>query len=225
MRACRPIILHGVGETHMTVIIFIKAFLVGIAVAAPLGPVGVLCIDRSLRRGMRAGVMAGLGAAFADAFYAALAAFGLSALSDFINDYKVTVYLTGGILLVVIGLRNLLKRTPVERKPASLNDMVGSISTAFVVTITNPGTLLGMMGLLALAGLSETANRGFEPSMLVAGVFAGSMTWWILLSLGTILFRRRITETGLKWTDRVVGIILVGAGVAICIFQFLRNGS
>jgi len=199
--------------------LFARTFLIGVAVAAPVGAMGVLCIQRTLSRGWGTGMATGLGVATADGLYAALAAFGVSALSGVLVTWQVPLRLVGGLVLVGLGLRAALSPARAcdarsETDPASL-DTKGALAlyaSAVGLTLTNPMTIMAFGAIFAGAGLS--AQPG-ETSALVAtaGVTAGSLAWWAILVTGVSLARHAVSGKALGAINVASGVVVAGFGV------------
>ncbi|MEZ4767969.1 MAG: LysE family translocator [Caldilineales bacterium] len=197
--------------------IFVRGVAIGLAIAAPVGPIGVLCIRRTLAEGRLAGLVTGLGAATADTVYGAVAAFGLTAISAFLVSQQDMLRLIGGAFLLYLGVRTFLAR-PVEQAAVagdrSSRTLAGDYGTTFLLTITNPLTILSFAAVFAGLGLGSGYDDLGSALLLVAGVFSGSALWWLLLSGAVSLLRRRITVNALRWVNRVSGLIIVLFGIA-----------
>src|SRR3954469_24083996 len=171
-----------------------QGFLLGLSIAAPVGPIGVLCIRRSLYQGMPAGFVSGLGAATADAFYGAVAGFGLTLISKLLVDMSFFLQFLGGVLLCFVGIKAL-------KAPASMTESNGQqikfkdayLETLFL-TLTNPATIISFIGVYAGLGLGSKAQTHGSAASLTLGVFLGSAAWWMVLSGLTSLMRVRITS-------------------------------
>jgi len=193
----------------------IRGLLIGSSVAAPVGPIGVLCIKRTLAEGRAAGFSCGLGAASADAVYGCVAAFGLTSVSGFLVDYQPWLRLVGGAFLLYLGLKTFLER-PAERETedGSSRKLAGAAyATTFFLTMTNPLTIFSFAAIFAGLGVAETSAGYASAATLVAGVFSGSALWWLFLSGGTSLFRSKLGTDALHWVNRVSGTIILGFGV------------
>jgi len=185
---------------------------VGFAVAMPVGPIGVLCIKRSLKDGFRFGLATGLGAATADAAYGVLVALGLG-LSGLLA-YAVPLKIGGGLLIValgLLGLRSFFKPTAKAEIASPKGGLLAAWFSTFLLTLTNPMTILAFIGLIAALGTASTAG----PYLLVLGVFIGSLLWWMILVGGVSLLKHRLPTQALRWLDFVSGVVLVLWGVAI----------
>jgi threonine/homoserine/homoserine lactone efflux protein len=193
--------------------LFLQGILLGFSIAAPVGPIGVLCIRRALANGRWSGLTTGLGAATADAVYGAIAAFGLTAISGFLVAQQTWLRLLGGVFLVFLGLRTLLSRPAAEAAPTSNSTLAGDYASTFFLTLTNPLTILSFVAVFAGLGLTEGGRSYATAAGLVAGVFCGSALWWLTLSTAVSLFRTRFTPAHLRWVNIVSGLIIAGFGL------------
>lgn len=192
--------------------LFLKSVLLGLAIAAPLGPIGALCINRTLERGFVAGAAGGLGTALADGVYATLAAMGFAAFSGVLAQIDTPLRLIGGAFMLWLGWKSLTPKPPRAAAKISARDLLGTTAATFLLTITNPMTILSFAALFAGLGLASTSGfTGAWP--VVAGVFAGSMLWWSLLSGGVALMHHRLPEGFTIWVSRLSGAVLISFGV------------
>lgn len=190
--------------------LFLRAFTIGISIAAPVGPIGVLCIRRTLSNGKAAGFVSGLGAASADMVYGAIAAFGLTALTEVLVHNSFWLKIIGGAFLLYLGIRTFLEK-PAEKPAETAAEGLGSMFVStFFLTITNPMTILSFAAIFAGTMLGETNG---SPLIMVTGVFAGSATWWLMLSLGVGIFRNRLTQAHMAWINRLSGVIITAFGL------------
>jgi len=190
-----------------------KGIIIGFAIAAPVGPIGVLCIRRTLAEGRTSGFVSGLGAATADAIYGSVAALGLTFVANLLTSGEMWLRLVGGAFLVFLGVRTFLAR-PVERAASTgKNGLPGAYASTLFLTLTNPTTILSFAAIFA--GLGAGSAGGDVPSamLLVLGVFLGSAFWWLVLSGITGLFRARLSARGLRWVNRISGTVLATFGV------------
>lgn len=196
----------------------LRGLVIGFSIAAPVGPIGVLCIRRTLTGGRSAGFLCGLGAASADAVYGCVAAFGLTSISSFLVDQQLWLRLVGGMFLLYLGLRNLRERLG-EGEAAiisgtSYRELTGACASSFLLTITNPLTILSFAAIFAGLGL-VSKDVGYTPAaLLVLGVFLGSALWWLLLSGSVSLFRSKLGFGALRWVNRTSGTLIFGFGIA-----------
>lgn len=191
-----------------------RGALVGFAIAAPVGPIGVLCIRRTLADGRLVGFLSGMGAATADLIYGAIAALGLSAVADLLAGVSLWARLLGGVFLCYLGLRTLLE-APAERPAAAgARGLLGAYASTFALTITNPATIISFAAVFAGMGAAGGVAGYADGLLLVAGVFCGSALWWMLLSGGVSLLRARVTPAALRWVNRAAGAIIIAFGAA-----------
>ena len=198
--------------------LFLRGLIIGFSIAAPVGPIGILCIRRTLSEGRVSGFLSGLGAATADALYGCVAGFGLTVISSFLVDQRFWIQLVGGVFLLALGIKTL-RSAPAER-PATASGtglVAGYLSTLFL-TLTNPMTIISFAAIFAALGVAETGGDLLAAAGLVLGVFIGSAGWWLLLSGGVGLMRERLSAGIMRWTNRASGVILVTFGV-IAVWQ------
>jgi threonine/homoserine/homoserine lactone efflux protein len=199
---------------------FLNGLLLGFSIAAPVGPIGVLCIKRTLASGRLVGFASGLGAATADAFYGLIAAFGLTFLSNFLLQQQLLFRMVGGMFLCYLGIRTFSARPADIKDHASQASLLGSYGSTLFLTLTNPLTILSFAAIYAGLGLIKI-DRGYASAgIIVLGVFLGSAGWWFILSALTSLLRNRLTLTSLRWINRLSGLAIFGFGLAALISLF-----
>jgi threonine/homoserine/homoserine lactone efflux protein len=196
---------------------------VGLLVAAPIGPVNVLCIQRAVTNGFWGGLAAGIGAMLGDGLLAAIAAFSVTAISDVIITYSGLIQLLGGILLVVFGT-GLLFAPPMlliaPGQKSHLWDHWGIVPQTFFLTISNPGAIIGMLALIG--GQAHIGvNTYLELVLFVVSVMGGSLLWWLGLSRLIATIRHRLTEGRLKLINRIAGTLLIAFGVVLLFNEFV----
>ncbi len=191
----------------------IRGLIIGFSIAAPVGPIGVLCIRRTLAEGRTAGLVSGLGAATADAIYGSIAGFGLTFISTMLLRQQGLFRLIGGIFLCYLGLRIFLARPVEHAAKTGRNGLVGAYLSTFFLTLTNPVTILSFMAIFAGLGLASTSGNYASAGILVLGVFTGSALWWLILSGGVGVFRERFNPRGMRWVNRISGSIITGFGL------------
>lgn len=208
----------------MDISLFLKGFLLGFSIALPVGPIGALCIRRTLSDGRTTGFVSGLGAATADGFYGAIAGFGLTAISTLLVAQQNWLKLAGGAYLCYLGLRTFLAKPATEAAPATGTGLVGAYASTLLLTLTNPATILSFILIFGSLGLNASAtNHDYgSAASLVAGVPLGSALWWFTLSGGVSLFRSRCTPTVLLWVNRVAGVLIAGFGIVAILSLWLR---
>jgi threonine/homoserine/homoserine lactone efflux protein len=190
----------------------ITGIAIGFCIAAPVGPIGILCITRSLAQGWRIGICTGLGAATADAVYGAVAAFGLTAISDFLNKQRFWLGVIGGAFLCWLAVKTFRSRPPARSTEDSMrNGAAAYLSTVFL-TLTNPATILSFGIIFANAGVARTTDYA-SACWLTAGVLAGSGAWWLILSSASAALRTRLDSRWLKGVNILSGTILGAFGM------------
>ncbi|MBC7953828.1 MAG: LysE family transporter [Rhodospirillaceae bacterium] len=201
--------------------LYLRCVGIGFAIAAPIGPVGLMCIRKALAHGRSAAWVAGLGAALADTVFGAVVGLGLGAVSQFLQGHADTLKLLGGLFMIAIGLRTWWAVT-ITIEPAD-NAGFGlwrDFLSTFAITITNPGTILGVMGVFVAMGAAAKPVGLEESWLLVLGVFTGSALWWAVLTEMTVLVRARFTPARMKLFNHVSGAlpILFGIGALISLW-------
>ena len=191
---------------------------VGLAIAAPVGPIGLQCIRRSIEQGRAAGLVTGLGAASADAAYGAIAAFGLTAISNLLVAQQFWLQLVGGVFLAYLGIRTALAEPATQPEQTAVRGLFGAYAAAVLLTLTNPMTIMSFAAVFAGLGLQGGAGAGAAIA-LVSGVFLGSALWWLLLSGGAALLRARLQPQHMRWLNRISGLILL----AFAAYTFARQ--
>jgi threonine/homoserine/homoserine lactone efflux protein len=193
---------------------FLKGLVIGFIIAAPVGPIGVLCARRTLMHGRRAGFFSGMGAATADAIYGFVAAFGLTFISDMLLDYHTWLRWAGGTVLLLLGAKAILSR-PVKKSdlPRSARHYAGLYSSTFFLTLTNPMTIFSFAAVFAGFGLAGTRGSILPTATLIVGVFLGSALWWLFLVGVFSLYRRKFQSQELQWLNRISGSIIAASGV------------
>jgi len=197
----------------------IKGLIIGLSIAVPVGPIGVLCIRRTLTEGRIVGFLAGLGAATADALYGAIAGFGLTFLVNFIIGKQIWLRLIGGGLLCILGAKIFLSKPAEQDACAEGSSLRNAYLSTFFLTLTNPMTILFFTAVFAGLGLGveNTGDYYLLAGMLVLGVFIGSTSWWLVLTNFTRILRRLLNVERLQWLNRISGLIIMGFGL----FAFL----
>jgi threonine/homoserine/homoserine lactone efflux protein len=190
----------------------LKGLLIGFCIAAPVGPIGVLCIRRSLAHGFATGLATSLGAAAADAIYGCIAGFGLTAISMFLIGQQIWLGIIGGVFLVYLGIRTFVTRPSDQLADAKPMGLLSSFASTLFLTLTNPMTIISFAAVFAGFGLGASPSYG-AASGLVAGVFLGSALWWLILSGSVSVFRSRLSPTGMSWANRFSGLLILAFGI------------
>lgn len=199
----------------MDAMMFARGAVLGFSIAAPVGPIGLLCIRRTLSDGRTAGFVTGLGAATADAIYGIVAGLGLTAATGFLLHVSGGIRIFGALFLVYLGMRTILTRPAERPAESSASGLVRCYASTFLLTVTNPMTILSFAAAFSGLGLATTDPNAAKAFALVAGVFGGSALWWMMLSSGVGLFRHRFDARKMVWVNRASGLLLLGFGLAV----------
>ena len=185
----------------------------GFAVAAPVGPVAVVTIERTLAHGLKAGLAVGLGAAVADTILGAFAGFGLTVVAAFIEENRDLLRLIGGVILIVLGIVLIASRAKTKRRDITAADLLHAFTSAFAITISNPITIFAFLAIFAGLGFTEAASTAGLASLLVGGIFLGACLWWLSLSAMVALCRERVSERTVAALKGGAGYLILGFGL------------
>ncbi|HZK89576.1 MAG TPA: LysE family transporter [Stellaceae bacterium] len=200
----------------MLISFFLKGMLVGIVIAVPVGPVGILCIRRTILDGRLAGLFSGLGAATADSLFGIVAGFGLTVVSDWLFNYQDFLRIGAAFFLLYVGVTSLMADPTARRRSDSDPEgLFGDFASTFVLTVTNPVTILSFLAIFGAIGFTGEQATLTHAGILVAGVWCGSFLWWIGLIGATGVLRMTFQRQHLVWINRGSGGILVFAGVML----------
>ena len=194
---------------------FIKGLVIGILVNAPLGPIGFLCVQRTLAKGKLCGLVSGIGAATADAIYSFIPAFGLTLLSSFLVDHQEWFRPIGGIFLCGLGIKALLSKSKETAVPEIRISYFGAYVSTFFLTLMNPLLIFVFTAIFAGLRIVNSSANYDASALLVLGIFIGSGLWWLLLSGVTGIFRERLTSGNVFWVRRISGMVITAFGLII----------
>ena len=194
--------------------------IIGFSIAAPVGPIGLLCIHRTLANGRAFGLVSSLGAATADALYACVAGFGLTSISGFLVAHQIWLRLVGGTFLCYLGVKAFLARPTEKVTFSNGSNRAEAYTSTFLLTLTNPVTILAFAAVFVSLGLVGLESSYVHAGVFVSGVFTGSWLWWLVLVSVVGTFRSRVGNH-LQWVNRISGTIIMGFGVAT-ILSLLR---
>lgn len=195
--------------------LFFKGLIIGFAIAAPVGPIGILCIQRSLSDGFKIGLMTGLGAALADGTYGLVAGFGLTAISSLLINYQIWIRIIGGFYLLYLGIKLILAK-PREQSNVGNSDKSPwhALATTYFLTITNPATILSFVAVFAGLGLGTEHPDLLHAIILVLGIILGSAIWWLMLSGGVaFILHHRMSKNTMRYINLMSGIIILVFGI------------
>jgi threonine/homoserine/homoserine lactone efflux protein len=191
---------------------FLNGLVIGFSIAAPVGPIGVLCIRRSLADGALKGLASGLGAATADAAYGCVAAFGLAAVSGFLTRQQHALSLVGGGFLCYLGIRTMARAPAAAPSSPGGHGTLGAYGSTLLLTLANPATILSFAAVFAGLGLGGAPDYG-SAARMVSGVFLGSATWWVILSSAVGMLRSRVSDSWMRAVNALSGAVLLAFGL------------
>ena len=194
---------------------FIRGIVIGFSIAAPVGPIGILCIQRTLSQGSFYGFVSGLGAATADGCYGLIAAFSLTAALGILSGIRTWFSLIGGLYLIYLGIKAFRTVPESQNNSSKSSGLIGAYLSIYILTLTNPMTILSFAAIFAGFGLGGAHQSYLSAALLVLGVFIGSAIWWLLLSSVAGFLRQKFTTPHLQWVNRISGCIIMGFGVYI----------
>ena len=194
---------------------FIRGLLIGLSIAATVGPMSVLCIQRTLNKGQLYGLVSGLGIATADGVYGSIAAFGLTLITNFLITEQIWIRLIGGIFLIYLGIKTMLSKPPESAATLTMqtNGYPGAYASTFLLTLTNPLTILSFAAIFAGIGVGSASKSFLSAVLVVLGVFSGSTLWWIILTGIISLLRKKMDAQWLLWINKISGAIITLFGI------------
>ncbi len=197
----------------MEISLFLRGIVLGLAIAAPVGPIGVLCIRQTLTFGWLKGFVCGLGAATADAIYGCIAGFGLTFIAELLLEQQIWLRLIGGAFLCYLGVKTFIKVQLPDTIQLKEIKLAGVYTSTLLLTLTNPATILTFAAIFSGIGLTSIKGNYFSAMMLVTGVFLGSGLWWLFLSSNMTLVRTKLTLAHVKYNNRISGVVITAFGL------------
>lgn len=192
----------------------LKGLIIGFSIAAPVGPIGLLCIQRTLYKGRKSGFFSGLGAAVADGTYGIIAAFGLTFIMNILLGQKDLIRLVGGIFLIYLGVKTFISKPKTEvAKSTEKEGVIQDFLSTLFLTITNPMTIMSFLGIFAGVGIGKENPNYYLSSLLVLGVFLGSALWWFILSFIVSFFREKFNQDMMNLINKFSGSIIILFGL------------
>lgn len=215
----------------MNIEILLRGVMAGLLASITLGPVGVMCIQRTLSKSRSAGFFSGLGAAVADSLFAALAWFFIAVISSVIESNMQILKVVGGVFVAAVGVHYFLKNPVVQirRNRAGKTNLAQDFASTFALTLTNPAFVLWLLVIFSAMGVRSDSFGGDEITVskvgtgaqMILGFFGGAVTWWFLLTSLVSLFRRKFRPRHLLWINRIAGMLITSLGVAVIISAFV----
>jgi threonine/homoserine/homoserine lactone efflux protein len=204
--------------------IIIKGFLIGLFVSIPLGPIGMLCVQRTLNRGRRYGIATGLGATTSDLIYTIIALFFIGFVVDFLEDKKLIIQITGSIIVIIFGIfiyRNNPSRQPIPNQRTNEN-LANDYISSFVLTLSNPLILFVLIALFAKFDFLNENTTLFLNVIGILSILGGAFLWWSLLTYIVSRFSDKLSYRGLKLMNRIIGIIIIIIGVLGMLYNIIK---
>ena len=203
-----------------------KGFMIGIAVSVPLGPLGMLCIKRTVNKNWKSGFLSGLGIASSDALYAVIAGFSLTIIIDFIRSYEIYFQVLGASMVVLLGLYIFLSNPAKDIQKFQRNgtSYVQDFLTAFLLTFTNPLSVFVFIAIFTSYSLVLELSQLFEALLIIGGIFIGGATWWFILTGLANLFKHKLTINTLWWANKIIGLSVILIAVGLFVF-LVFNGN
>jgi len=207
----------------MGIMSFVNGVILGFSASVPLGPIGLICIQKTLNRGRWAGIISGAGAASSDTFFAIIAAFGISFISNFIEQQQFTLRIIGSIILVLLGLKIFLTNLAIQirKQNRKKNNLLSDFISIFFLTLSNPVTVFVFGAVFASSGVIKVQNTFVDLVFIVIGVFAGAMFWWLILTNIVNSFRKKFNLKRLWWINKITGAVIVLFGIFVFIASFV----
>jgi threonine/homoserine/homoserine lactone efflux protein len=203
--------------------------IIGVLIAAPVGPVNILCIQRGLERGFWGGVAAGLGAVLGDGLIALFASLGVGAIKGVVNDYRTAIQILGGLALIAFAVKLYITKPALEipkegtADTATLKDYVWDIPQTFFFTITNPGAVLGLFAIFGGISTFVEVSSYIDAFTMVAAIMCGSLAWWVFLSNFISRYRHKLIGIGLHRINQIAGLLLGGFGIILIAEMVIKN--
>lgn len=207
--------------------ILYTGIIIGFAVSAPVGPVAVLCLQKTLSKGFFAGLFAGLGAASADMFYSIVAGFSLTFISDFLIDNQFYIRILGGAILVLLGIKILRTDTAkqIRNQRREGSRFFADFMASFAVTISNPITILAFITIFSSVNVINADSSNISIILLILSVLAGSMLWWLFLVGIVFFFKKRVRLRTLWWINKIMSILIILFAIFVMLSVFIFDTS
>ncbi len=201
---------------------YLRGLILGLSIASVVGPMSVLCMQRTIHRGLLYGLVSGLGIATADGVYGSIAAFGLTLITAFLVSQQMWIRLIGGLFLLYLGIRTIFTKPAERAAAAKASNFPGAYVSTFLLTLTNPLTILSFAAVFAGLGVGGTSHSVISAALVVLGVFSGSTLWWCFLTGSLSLLRRKFTPAWLLWINRISGGVITIFGLLALLSMIKR---
>ncbi|MCW0484679.1 LysE family translocator [Gaoshiqia sediminis] len=205
--------------------LFIKGILIGLAVSVPLGPIGLLIIQRTVNKDRTAGILSGMGASLSDTIYAIVAGYSLTYIIDFIQAYQITFQIIGALIVLLLGIHIFVKN-PVKdlkryRKRGS--NYFQDLASTFLITFPNPMVVFIFLAVFASSGIAFQLDQPYQAIVIVSGVFVGANSWWLLLTGMVSFFRHKFNLRVLWWFNKIAGALIMVLVVVTLVLSLVEN--
>lgn len=202
-----------------------KGFMIGIAVSVPLGPLGMLCIKRTVNKNWKSGFLSGLGIAASDVLYAIIAGFSLTIIIDFIRTYEIYFQVVGTTMVILLGLYIFMSNPTkdIQKYQRKGTSYVQDFFTAFLLTATNPLSVFVFIAIFTSYSLVLELSQLFEALLIIGGIFTGGATWWFILTGLANLFKHKLTITTLWWANKIIGLSVILIAIGLFVFLFYKG--
>ena len=191
----------------------LRGLLIGLSIAATVGPMFMLCVQRTIQKGYRYGLLSGMGIATADGIYGSIAGFGLTTITTFLVHQQMWIRLVGGLFLLYLGIKTLLTKPAERAATAQGGNLLGAYLSTLALTLTNPTTILSFTAIFMGLGIGSTGGNYVTAMLVVSGVFLGSTCWWLILTGSIGLLHGNFPQGWLRWLNRCSGAIIAVFGL------------
>jgi threonine/homoserine/homoserine lactone efflux protein len=202
-----------------------EGFIIGIAVSIPLGPLGMLCIKRTVNKNWKSGFISGLGIATSDVFYAIIAGFSLTMIIDFVRSYEIYFKIFGATMVVLLGLYIFMSNPAkdIQKFKRKGTSYLQDFLTAFLLTISNPLSVFIFIAIFTSYSLVLQMSQPLESLLIIGGLFAGGASWWFILTGLANLFKHKLTINTLWWANKIIGMGVILIAVGLFIYLLIRD--
>ena len=202
-----------------------EGFMIGLAVSIPLGPLGMLCIKRTVNKNWKSGFISGLGIAASDAIYAVIAGFSLTIIIDFIKSYEIYFKILGASMVIFLGLYIFFSNPAkeIQKFKQKGTSYLQDFLTAFLLTITNPLSVFVVIAIFTSYSLVLQPSHPIEALLIVGGIFTGGAAWWFLITGLAFLFRHKLTINTLWWANKIIGLSVIFIALGLFILLWLKE--
>jgi threonine/homoserine/homoserine lactone efflux protein len=200
----------------MGVMLLLKGIIVGLLASIPLGPIGVLCVQRTINKGRLSGFFSGMGAACADTVFATVAGFSLSFIMDFVEEWKTEFQIGGGILILLLGLKIFMTNpiSQMRKTRRQKNRLFEDFVSVFLLTVSNPMAIFLFVALFAYVNVVADGGNFMSAGAVLGGVFFGASVWWFTLTSFVNMYRKRFRIRQLWWINKIAGGVVMLIGIA-----------